>query len=1069
MKRPNPQAILHSLLLLSTGVASACTQDDETSSSREPVSAGGSLFGPASQNLVSTELFISEYIEGSSNNKALEIYNGTTSAIDLTPYTLQFFFNGSTTAGTTIALQGTIAPGDVFVVADNDAAAAILAVADQTSTGSFYNGDDAIVLSNAGTVIDVIGQVGFDPGTEWTSPDGGTQDNTLRRDPSLQGGDPDGSNAFLPEEEWLGFGVDVFSDLGQHVVAAGDLFISEYIEGSSNNKALEIFNGTGGAVDLSAYTLQFFFNGGVTATTTITLAGTLADGDVFVVADNDAAAAILAVTDLTSTATFYNGDDAIVLSNAGVIIDVIGQVGFDPGTEWTGTNGGTQDNTLRRDPAIAEGDADGTNEFLPDDEWLGFGVDAFDGLGEHLGGGGETGETTAETTGGEEPTFALIHEVQGAGAASPLVGVLVTVEGVVVGDFQASNQLSGFFIQEENSDADTDPATSEGLFVFSSATDVAVGDVVRATGTVAEFFNLTELTSVSEVAILGSDSAPTPATIALPLAAVDSLEPFEGMGIVVPQTLFVTEHFNLGRFGEVLLSSQARLTQPTQVLDAGPQANALQAQNDLNQILLDDFSTIQNPDPVIYPAPELTADNTLRGGTTVAGLTGVLHFGFDVYRIQPTVTPAFDLTVNPRPEPPVRTGSLRVGAFNVLNFFNGDGQGGGFPTARGANTADELERQAAKIVSAIVGLDADILGLLEIENDGYGAESAIAELVARVNEAAPSGTTYSFVDPGLDIIGTDAIAVGFMFRTETVALTGASAILDSSVDPRFIDTLNRPTLAQTFTEIATGERMTLAVNHLKSKGSACDDVGDPDAGDLQGNCNGTRTAAAEALVDWLATDPTNSDDSDFVILGDLNSYAQEDPIQVLRSAGFEEVGPSDYSFAFDGQWGTLDYVLVTESLAAQLAGAEHWHINSDEPRVLDYNVEFKSANQIDLWFAPTPFRASDHDPLVADFSLDSVVGTPPTVDFLLPINGLPVPRSFAVAIDATDVEDVDSSLTVQIQIDGGAFLNVPFNSLLRLHAGLVRISARGSHTINARAIDSDGNVSALDSVTITVR
>ena len=116
-----------------------------------------------------TELFISEYIEGSSNNKALEIFNGTGGAIDLgtAGYNVQMFFNGSATAGLTINLTGTVAAGDVFVVANASANATILAQADQTNSAGWFNGDDAVVLRKSGTVIDSLGQAGFDPGTEW--------------------------------------------------------------------------------------------------------------------------------------------------------------------------------------------------------------------------------------------------------------------------------------------------------------------------------------------------------------------------------------------------------------------------------------------------------------------------------------------------------------------------------------------------------------------------------------------------------------------------------------------------------------------------------------------------------------------------------------------------------------------------------------------------------------------------------------------------------------------------------------------------------------------------------------
>jgi predicted extracellular nuclease len=167
-----------------------------------------------------TELFFSEYIEGSSNNKALEVFNGTGAAINLGTggYNIQMFFNGSSTAGLTINLTGTVAAGDVFVLAQSSANATILAQADQTNGAGWFNGDDAVVLRKATTVLDVIGQIGFDPGTEWGTGLTSTADNTLRRKCTVTMGDANGSNVFDPSVEWDGFATDTFNALGSHCV-----------------------------------------------------------------------------------------------------------------------------------------------------------------------------------------------------------------------------------------------------------------------------------------------------------------------------------------------------------------------------------------------------------------------------------------------------------------------------------------------------------------------------------------------------------------------------------------------------------------------------------------------------------------------------------------------------------------------------------------------------------------------------------------------------------------------------------------------------------------------------------
>jgi hypothetical protein len=444
------------------------------------------------------------------------------------------------------------------------------------------------------------------------------------------------------------------------------------------------------------------------------------------------------------------------------------------------------------------------------------------------------------------------------------------------------------------------------------------------------------------------------------------------MLVAIDQELTVTETFSLGRFGEVVLSSGGRLTNPTNIVEPGDDAIALQAANDLRRIVLDDGDNRQNLDPTVYPSGGLSASNTLRVGYTTSNNTFVLEQRFGLYRLQPTADLPDFVASNPRTAtPPSVGGGLQVASFNVLNYFDTLDLGPDIcgpdedQECRGADSQLELERQRAKIVAALAGLDADIVGLIELENDDG---EAVADLLAALNEATAPGT-YAAIDTGT--IGTDAIKVAVVYKPAVVEPIGDYAILDSSVDPRFDDERNRPALAQSF-ETGDGARFTVVVNHLKSKGSAC--AGDPDTGDGQGNCNVTRTEAAEALVDWLASDPTGSGDRDVLVIGDLNAYAKEDPIDVFVAAGYTNLieafgGAGAYSYVFQGQSGYLDHALASPTLAAQVAGAADWHINADEPPVLDYNVEFKSANHVDTLFAPTPYRSSDHDPVLVGLDL----------------------------------------------------------------------------------------------------
>jgi uncharacterized protein len=712
------------------------------------------------------------------------------------------------------------------------------------------------------------------------------------------------------------------------------------------------------ATSLDSFSLEIVNGATVPATVaqTIDLPDvSLAAGDYYVVCANTATTANCDLDVSPDTNLVQNGaPDAVALRESGTLVDAVSYEGDTaaPYTEGSGTGledtGGNAGEGIARCPNGADTDQNNVD----------FGVRAITPGAENCPPPNPFG-----TCGDELET--RINAVQGSGLSSPVAGGVHVVEGVVVADFEGATGLNGFFLQEEDSEADADPETSEGIFVFHPGSPgVAAGQIVRVRGTVTEFFELTELTSVTGFAICSSGSSVTASTATLPVATPTSLEPLEGMLTTFPQTLSATETFTLGRFGEVVLSTGGRLFTPTQVVSPGAPAVARQDLNDRSRIQLDDGSTVQNP-PVV---PYLGIDNTLRIGDTVAGVTGVLGFAFDTYELHPTGPVGF-VRANPRPTgPPSVGGSLQVAGANVLNYFTTLADAGPIcgPSAnmdcRGASNAFEFGRQRAKLVAALTKLDADVLGLTELENNV--TDAPIADLVAGLNAATAPGT-YAYIPTGA--IGTDAIRVGIAYKPVEVTPVGTFAILDSTVDSRFLDQKNRPVLAQSFRENGTDDILTVAVNHLKSKGSDCNDVVDPDTGDGQGNCNVTRTSAAAALVDWLATDPTESGSSDRLIVGDLNSYAQEDPIGVIENAGYTNlveslVGTGAYSFVFQAQSGTLDYALASASLTARVRGADEYHINADEPLVLDYNTEFMRPPSL---FSPNEFRAADHDPVLA--------------------------------------------------------------------------------------------------------
>jgi len=744
-----------------------------------------------------------------------------------------------------------------------------------------------------------------------------------------------------------------------------DVIFSEYIEGSSNNKALEIQNTGSSAVDLTGYSIELYSNGNLTVQNSLQLTATIEAGAVYVIANSSAVADIQNVADITSAVTFFNGNDVLLLKQNDQVIDRIGQLG----------NGDTfaANITLVRDPIITTGDPQFDLPFDSSVGWISHPQNTFTFLGN-----GEVEPPPPPVTLTCLDPAVKISEIQGNGASSPLTGNTVIIEAIVTADLQNTDEMRGFFVQEEDQDADADAVTSEGLFVFHTDDDVNIGDTVRISGTVDEFYGFTQLNQIQAIKVCATGSPmPTAANVTLPFAVLDTPEAVEGMRVNLDGTLTVNEVYNLGRYGEFLISDGRRFI-PTDIATPGPDADAVADINNRNSLLVEDGIRTQNPDPLIFPAPGLDAYNTLRVGDTVNNLTGVMNFAYGAYKLIPTSVPEFS-TDNLRTDAPVfiEESDMRLASFNVLNYFNGDGLGEGFPTPRGADSVLELERQTAKLVAAITAIDADIIGLMEIENDGFDANSAIASLVNALNAQQSVEQQYDYVVPDVELIGDDAIAVGLLFRPSSIALVNSAAILNSTNSPTddegnplFIDSLNRPALAQSFEHLDSSERFTVVVNHLKSKGgSNCDSHADCDEG--QGAYNRTRTNAAEALSLWLATNPTGVNDQDILVMGDLNAYSKEDPITMLESAGFkllkEEGG---YSYVYNGQTGSLDHAMTSSSLSDKINNIQDWHINTDEPKVLDYNVEFKSDAQVQSLYAPTPFRSSDHDPVILDFSFN---------------------------------------------------------------------------------------------------
>ncbi|MFM5865864.1 ExeM/NucH family extracellular endonuclease [Aeromonas caviae] len=811
--------------------------------------------------------------------------------------------------------------------------------------------------------------------------------------------------------------------------AQAQLLITEYLEGSGNNKAVELSNLGSDAVDLSQYRLALYANGKPITdapTNSLALQGTLAPGATLVLANPSANAEILAKTTQTSGNLVFNGDDALVLYRGSEIIDSVGQVGMDPGTAWVSGNVSTLDMTLRRKATVTMGRTDATSPFDPAQEYVAAPKDDASGLG-------CSGDGPCDGT--QPPAFVCpvdqlvpVPAIQGPGTSSPLVPAgkfeseqAYATRGVVTQ--VVSGLYKGFFIQDEQGDGD--PATSDGLFVYSTKANAAIvpGAEVCVSGKVKEYFNQTQINA--DDLVVTRPAGAVPAAVDLVPVAGESLsqllERHEGMQVrLVPgSSLVVTRNFSFdydGKRNNLVLSYGAPLIKSTQKFAAMSQeASDWALRNQQNQLVVE--TDAKAPDGVLPWFPGFNAeDGYLRIGDKLNGLEGALGYSYNLFRLVASNridASQIDHSGWDRVETPelAEAGDLRVASFNVLNFFTTVVGGDANPTGsnRGALTVAEFELQRTKIVSAITRLNADVVGLMEIENNGYGDNSAIANLVAALNAAQPDEADHYRWIASSDgkPIGTDAITVGLIYRPAKVSPQGAASLIalpvqqaeavDASGKPVTINQGMRESLVQRFSSPKGDAPLTLVVNHLKSKGSACfedyPDYATADPLDGQGHCNALRVSAVKVLGEQLKDLA-----GDLLLIGDMNAYGMEDPIRVLTDydpaaqarqimsasfttlAGqpFEESGSAlgkgygfvnlntrfhgtdTYSYSYEGELGNLDHALANPSLAAKVIGIEDWHINSAESNFFEYGSKYSGQ----LAKSEGPFSASDHDPVL---------------------------------------------------------------------------------------------------------
>ncbi|MFI7428381.1 lamin tail domain-containing protein [Micromonospora sp. NPDC049836] len=953
---------------------------------------------PPAASAAPTDLFISEYVEGSSNNKAVELYNGTGAPVDLAAggYQLQFFFNGAQTS-TNVALSGTVAAGDVFVFAASAAAPAILAEADQTYGGSLYNGDDAVVLRKGGTVLDAIGQVGVDPGTEWGTGLTSTADNTLRRLPSITSGDTDPLDAFDPAAQWAGFATDTFDGLGSHHVDGG---------GPVDQPATVT---CGGALTVEA---------GGTATRQVSATDaddTITDLAVTAVAPAPAAGSVsrtafTAATGVGGTATATLTATGLPAGSYAVTVTA------------TDAEGGTATCTLtvQATALLSVGEVQGRT------------------------GDDENGRTDRSP----------LAPASGNGTSSALYDVRGVITQKSLTRSSAGADQWGFYLQSRLGTEDGDPLTADGIFVFMGSFTTliggyapTVGDEVVLRGRVSEYFDQTQLSSASLVRKLDTgldvDTAVrvTDATPPAEAAAADRywerhegerMRVRSGNGVSAPRHIYAStadsEVYVVDREDPIMKRSDPyarRVFRDAHPLDDVP--GTLFDNGNNQRILLGAGGVKATAGDSAALLPEARTFDTL-----TEDAYGAISYAFSKYSVQPeqlTLTGGVEPAENNPPQPADRNSEVAVATYNVENLYDyrddpfdgcdfagNSGCAGVSPPfdyvpASEAAYTERLGVEARQIVNDLHSPDLVLVQEAEDQdicavadgrlacgdtNNADGAPDTIQELALTI--AANGGPAYA---AAYDRTGADArgITSAFLYRTDRLTLAEAtatdpllgsaptvsyrSAALPSNTDVQNPKAFNAvlPADVDRSTGVDGSNVYTRAVQLAKFTVSAAPGSAEhytlwaasnhyssgPDSRVGQRREQAAYGAAVVQAVE--ASDPH----ARVVYGGDLNVFPRpDDPIATgenptpsdqlgpLYQAGMHnlwddlvaDVPAAAYSYTFSGQAQTLDNLFVNDKLHSDLVQVRAAHINADYPT----DAEGLGDR-----------GASDHDPQVARF------------------------------------------------------------------------------------------------------
>lgn len=844
----------------------------------------------------------------------------------------------------------------------------------------------------------------------------------------------------------------------------------------------------------------------------------------------------------------FNGEngDAVALELSGTTVDIIGYMGGDQAS--FGDNASLRRNLDSLTPSS-------TFELS---NWTDAGKGKYEGLGS-VAAVEPPPAFVCETESGVAPQFTSINAIQGDKATSPFIDgyPYVTdedyfVRGVVTA--RGESLFKGFYLQAL--DADGLDTTSDGLFINTGdapSADIQPGVEVCVKGKVKEYYDLTQLVSDNNsyevTATGGAAPAPQPLEMKEGETLRDALERFEGMLVETTSGLDLRVSRTFGydysaKRNNMVVAQGRPNMQPNQLFAAGSdEATAQHDENVQSRLYIESDLKAANGEVPYYEDfakdndQDGSADEYIRIDDRIDGVEGVISYSYGEYRLVVTNQLAGEnfVHLDDRTEKPaLKAGDLRVATFNVLNYFYSPhgGDANIFGDNRGAETQEEFVIQEAKIVSAIVSLDADIVGLMEIENNGFGQGSAIQKLVTEVNskiEDESDHYTFVTIDSNgdgkvdeSDSVGTDSITVGVIYRSNKVTLEETRIIkMPMQEAPEVLDddgkviedgkNYQRDSITPTFKVNGTEELLTVSVNHLKSKGSKCweDAASEADGGqggndaDYQGSCENFRVAGAVALGDAL-----KEISGDKLIIGDMNSYGMEDPMLVLTDYTKEKYG-KDIKAARNTKFINADGS-ITEQFgdSGEVISHNYGYINAvakvhpdswsysynDEVGALDHILasdgledkivdamdwhinggestlfDYEIKNKGDLPSYNDQYRASDHDPAIVVLKYQNETTVVAPGEATIVEYQLP---SNAVVGDLLTVTIEATTQSKLAFSSSGALTQTVELTEEHITAGSVSVDfgtlESSTYTVTKTLKDTDGNVKAQETETLNV-